>query len=178
MINSKQIYTDANNMVKKFGTRNAFAIAREIGIEVFSVDYFNSLLGMYVYRWRKRAIFYNNSMDDYLAQMVVAHEIGHDTYHRKLANSVGLKEFELFRMTNTIEYGANVFAAHLLLDTEMLLDFAKNDYDVVQIPTLMGSEINFTLIKLQEMIKLGYSFNLPAEPNRNFFKNVKPNSNL
>ena len=128
---------------------------------------------MYTYRWRTRAIFLNNRMDETLTQMVCGHEIGHDIYHRELAKNDGLKEFELFRMYNSTEYEANAFASHILINTEECLELALNGYDVVQMAKMMNSEINLLLIKLQEMAKLGYELRLSMTPQGDFFKNIK-----
>ena len=114
----------------------------------------------------------NNRMDEYLTQMVAGHEMGHDIYHRDLAKGRGLQEFELFRMHNTTEYVATAFAAHVLIDTEECLEYARNGYDVVQMAQAMNSEINLMLIKLQELIRLGYPLRLPVEPQSDFFKNI------
>ncbi len=84
-----------------------------------------------------------------------------------------MKEFELFRMKSAIEYEANAFAAHILIDTDECLEYARNGYDVVQIAKMMNSEINLMLIKLQELIRLGYDIRVPFEPRSDFFKNIK-----
>lgn len=172
-MNSEAVYQKANEIVAKCGTRDAFAVADFLGIEVIPVDYFQDLLGMYSCKWRKRAIFVNVRMDEYLTQMVIAHEIGHDIYHRDLAKVNGLEEFSLFRMENAVEYEANAFAAHLLIDSEEFLELAQNGYDVTQIASQLNTEINLALIKLQEMIKLGYDLNMPKVPQSDFFKNIK-----
>lgn len=171
MIDSFGIFNKANNIVKHIGTRNTLQIASELGIKIYYGDYQN-LLGMYTYRWKQRIILLNNNLDDYLRQMVLAHEIGHDTYHRDLAET-GLKEFTLFNMKNDTEYVANAFASHLLLDNDMVLELAMDGYDIVQIAGILNSDINLLLIKMQEMNKMGYNFNVPCHPERNFLKKIK-----
>lgn len=173
MIDSVGIYKKANNLVQMHGTRDAIKLATYSGVEVFPVDYFTNLLGMYVYQWRHRAIFLNNRMDEYLTQMVTGHELGHDIYHRELAKGEGMREFELFRMKSATEYEANAFAAHLLIDTDECLEYARNGYDVVQIARAMNSEINLMLIKLQELQRMGYHIRVPFEPKSDFFKNIR-----
>ena len=173
MIDSAGIYRKANNLVQTHGTRNTLILAKEIGIDVIPTEHFGDLLGMYVYRWKHRAMFLNDKMDVYLTQMVAGHEMGHDIYHRELAKGEGLKEFELFRMQSTTEYEANAFAAHTLIDTDQCLELARNGYDIVQIAKAMNSEINLMLIKLQELNRLGYNLRLPMEPKGDFFKNIK-----
>ena len=173
MIDSVGIYKKANSLVQMHGTRNTIKLAQASGVEVIQVDYFNDLLGMYVYRWKHRAMFLNDRMDEYLMQRVAGHELGHDAYHRELAKGEGMKEFELFRMQSSTEYEANAFAAHLLIDTDECLDYVRNGYDVVQIAKAMNSEINLMLIKLQELNRLGYHLRIPFEPRSDFFKNIK-----
>lgn len=171
MIDSFGIYKKADSFVRSVGTRNALQIASELGIKVYYQD-FKDLLGMYTCRWKHRIIVLNNNLDDSLRQMVLAHEIGHDTYHRDLAVG-GLKEFTLFNMKNDTEYIANAFAAHLLLDNDTVLELARDGYDIVQIAGILNSDINLLLIKMQEMNKMGYNFNVPCRPESDFFKKIK-----
>ena len=173
MIDSKSIYSRANNLVQTYGTRNTLTLAQNIGIDVVPVDCFKELLGMYTYKWKHRVMFLNDRMDEYLTQMVAGHEMGHDIYHRDLAKGEGLREFELFRMQSSTEYEANAFAAHVLIDTEECLDYARNGYDVVQTASAMNSEINLMLIKLQELNRLGYNLKIPVTPRSDFFKNIR-----
>lgn len=90
-----------------------------------------------------------------------------------MAKGEELQEFELFRMRSGTEYEANAFAAHVLIDTDECLAYARDGYDVVQIAKMMNSEINLMLIKLQELIRLGYDLRLPMEPRSDFFKNIR-----
>jgi Zn-dependent peptidase ImmA (M78 family) len=107
-----------------------------------------------------------------MRQMVLAHEIGHDIFHRNLASN-GLKEFELFDMKNTTEYEANIFGSHLLIDNDEVLALARDGYDIVQISSMLNSHINLLLIKMQEMNKMGYDFNVPYRPEGDFLKKIK-----
>ena len=130
MIDSAGIYKKANSLVQFHGTRDPILISKASGIDVIPVDYFNDLLGMYVYRWKHRVIFLNDRMDLYLTKMVCGHELGHDIYHRPLAKEGGMREFELFRMKNSTEYEANAFAAHLLIDTNECLEYARDNPNI------------------------------------------------
>ena len=173
LIDSKKIFNKANSLIKTYCTRNPIEIAEATGIQIFFVDYFRDLLGMYANQWRTRAIFLNNRMDEYLTLMVAAHELGHDIFHREDAKKEGLQEFELFRMYTPIEYEANAFASHLLIDTDECLSLAKEGYDVASIAKITNSEINLILIKLQEMQRLGYDIHPNMTPNSKFFKKIK-----
>lgn len=173
-MDSTAIYQKATSLVRLAGTRDAEKIAKEVGIWIYDVPSFTDLLGMYTFRWNHRLIFLNSRMGHYLRQMVIAHELGHDSEHREKAKAStdGLKEFTLFQMKDTTEYEANAFASHILLDNEEVYELARAGYDVVQIAQQMGSDINLMLIKLQEMNKLGYDFNVPYDPDSRFFRKI------
>ncbi len=173
-MDSKTIYTQANRLVRRAGTRDARVIAQMLGITVYRRNDFTTLLGMYMYKWRHRMIFISDRLEDCLEQMVLAHEIGHDQFHREQAGDDALQEFSLFRMKNNrMEYEANIFAAHLLLDSNEVLRYARQGYDVLQTASAMGSDVNLVLIKLQEMMKLGYDLHIPYEPDSRFFGKIR-----
>lgn len=174
MIDSLAIYKQANKIVRQCGTRNAKKIAQDLGIMISYTDEFQNLLGLYTIQWKHRIILLNNRLDEYMEQMVLAHEIGHDRRHRDLAINNGLREFVLFNMKDTVEYEANAFAAHLLLSDEEIYSLARQEMDVVQIAQAMKSNINLVLIKLQEMNKIGSDFKLPFDPDSKFFKKIQP----
>lgn len=157
--------------MKSVGSRDTLKIANELDIKIYYQD-FKDLLGMYTCRWKHRIIVLNNKLDYHWCQMVVGHEIGHDAYHRTLA-STGLKEFTLFNMKNDTEYVANAFAAHLLLDNDEVLGLAMDDYDIVQIAGILNSDINLMIIKMLEMNKMGYNFNVSCRPESDFFRKIK-----
>ncbi|MBQ2664664.1 MAG: ImmA/IrrE family metallo-endopeptidase [Alphaproteobacteria bacterium] len=173
MIDSQGIYSIANNLIQSYGTQNPMEIASSSGIYVASVDYFKHLLGLYICRMDLRSIFLNNRMDPYLTRIVAAHELGHDLLHRDIAVIDGLQDFDLFRINNAIEYEANAFAAHLLIDTDECIEYARNGYDVVTIAKCMETEINLMLIKLQELKRLGYDLPLPMTATGDFLKKIE-----
>lgn len=170
MINSFEIYKKATQLVQKSGTNNAVQLADELGIKLYYENYEN-MLGMYTYRWKHRFIFLNNCLDGSMLQMVLVHELGHDIFHRNLASN-GLKEFALFDIRSITEYEANAFAAHVLLKNEDVLSLVRAGYDVAQIASSLNSHINLLLIKMQEMNKMGFDFNVPYRPEGNFLSNI------
>lgn len=172
-MDSYAVYKKAQHIVDQLQTRDALRIAEKLGIWVYFEDSLTDLLGMYTARWNHRLMILNPHMDSYLTQMVVAHEIGHDALHREYAKAEGMKEFVLFNMKDNTEYEANAFGAHLLLDSEEVYSLARQGCDVVQIAQTMNSHINLILIKMQEMIKLGYNFTLPYAPDSRFFRSIK-----
>ena len=173
MIDSFYIYSKATEMVKQTGTRNPMKIASEIGVMLRYSEELDKLLGLYTYRWKHRIILLNDKMEEIMARMVCAHELGHDALHRDIAKGDGLKEFVLFNMKDTTEYEANAFAAHLLIDDDDIYSMSKEKYDVVQMAKMLNVNINLVLIKLQELNKLGDDFRVPCEADSFFFRKPK-----
>lgn len=173
MIDSFYIYSKATEMVKQTGTRNPMKIASEIGVMLRYSEELDKLLGLYTYRWKHRIILLNDKMEEIMARMVCAHELGHDALHRDIAKGDGLKEFVLFNMKDTTEYEANAFATHLIIDDDDIYSMSKDKYDVVQIAKMLNVNINLVLIKLQELNKLGYDFRVLCEADSFFFRKPK-----
>ncbi len=173
MVRSQLIYQKAMEIRRRYASDSMDDIASALGIQVVERSDFTDLLGMYIYKWRHRFIFLNAHLDDNLRQLVLAHEIGHDMFHRPLAVH-GLQEFTLFDMRGVTEYEANAFGAHLLLDDEEILQMAHDGLDIAEMARLQNTNINLMLIKMQEMSRLGYEFhNLPFCPRGDFLKKVK-----
>ena len=173
MIDSFYIYSKATEMVKQTGTRNPMKIASEIGVMLRYSEELDKLLGLYTYRWKHRIILLNDKMEEIMARMVCAHELGHDALHRDIAKGDGLKEFVLFNMKDTTEYEANAFVAHLIIDDDDIYSMSKDKYDVVQMAKMLNVNINLVLIKLQELNKLGCNFRVPCEADSFFFRKPK-----
>ena len=99
------------SLVRRFGTRDSFQIAKALGINIVLCEDFGSLKGMYRVIRRNRFIFLNKELSDKMLRIVCAHELGHDQLHRRLAQANCLHEFMLYDMTTRPEYEANIVAA-------------------------------------------------------------------
>ncbi len=173
MRRSEEIFGRAEAIVKRAGTRNPLAIAEDLGIDVYWNGELTELLGLYTVVQRKRAIVMNNRLPEYMQTMVLAHEIGHDVLHREEAQKALMQEFQLFDMKSKLEYEANVFAAHLLLGTDEVLELAHAGEEVSSIAGRMGVNINLVLIKISELIALGYDLRMPMESKRDFLRDMR-----
>ncbi|WP_295631990.1 ImmA/IrrE family metallo-endopeptidase [uncultured Mitsuokella sp.] len=170
-MDSLKLY-QAVQQVKPAAGHDMLTLAKDLGICVEFADDYKHLLGMYFNKWHHRFIFLNSRLDEDWLPMVLAHEIGHDQLHRELAKT-GLQEFELFRMNNRTEYEANAFAAHLLLDSDEVYHYVRAGEDVASISQRMHTNINLMLIKMREMVSLGYDLRLTDTADSHFFKNVR-----
>lgn len=140
-------------------------------------DDFARQKGAFVVIGNNGFIFINANMSEYMQRLVCAHELGHALLHRKLGTTPGgVMEFEIFDIKNTTEYEANVFAANLLIDEEEMLEMLREGYDIVQVARSMNLNVNILMVKMTEMNKQGYSFNIPHIPNRKFLGRIEDNA--
>ena len=129
---------------------------------------------MYTVIERNRFIFLNSNMEEYMMRMVLAHELGHDTFHRHLTRNAPFKEYQIFDITSQAEYEANIFAAHLLLDENKIVELANKGYTDVEIASTLNVNINLLVFKMNEMNRYGANYNLRHAPKGNFFIEIKP----
>lgn len=146
-----------NSLVRRFGTRDPFQIADELGIEVLFCSDFGPLKGMYKVIKRNRFIFINEALSERMQTIVCAHELGHDQLHRNMAKANAIQEFMLYDMATKPEYEANIVAAEILLDTDELLDYVYHyGYTSEQIARAMGTDINLVALKVAHLAETGY----------------------
>ena len=154
---SKMLSKVGASLVRRFGTRDPFRIAGELGISVLLCEDFGSLKGMYRVIKRNRFIFLNKDLGDRMLRIVCAHELGHDRLHRKLAQANSLHEFMLYDMTTRPEYEANIVAAEILLDTDEILEYIYGyGYTSEQIARAMETDINLVALKIAHLAETGY----------------------
>ena len=173
----KRVFTLPKRLIRKYGTRDPFVIAEELGINIIMCSEFKRQKGAFRVIAKNPFIFINANLSEEMQRIVCAHELGHALLHRKLAEtSGGMLEFELFDINDQGEYDANAFASTLLLDEEELMDMVREGSDVVYIARTMGTNVNLILLKLNEMRKQGYEMNIPAIPSRKFLGEIADNA--
>ena len=171
-MDSYGIYRQAKALIRRHQTADPRRLAEASGIFVRDVPELTRLLGMYTCWMKRRIIFMNPNISDVLYRMVLGHEIGHDRLHRALAGGAGLREFELFDMNDMVEYEANAFNAHLLIDEDEMEGLFRDGYDLAGAAKMLNVNINLLLIKIQEMNRLGMDLKLPYEPDARFFRHT------
>lgn len=165
-------YNRANEIKEKYGEISPLDLAEDLGIHIYQRDDFKKLLGMYALVLDRRCIFVKSDLDEYTKNLVVAHEIGHDQFHRDLARENELRSFILFNMRDRAEYEANVFASHLLISDRDIIDMIEEEFDLVQISQKLGVDINLCLIKVNELIRRGYKFIPQLKPDASFMRKL------
>ena len=74
--------------------------------------------------------------------MVFAHELGHDIYHYDLAKNEEMIEYELFNITNSAELEANLFASHLLISDDELIEYIQEGKCYEELASIFNVNIN------------------------------------
>ena len=75
-------------------------------------------------------------------------------------------------MQTRMEYEANAFASHILIDNDKLVDRLKDGYDVIQASSAFDVNINLMLVKLHELHRLGYSITPMDIPRSDFMGRI------
>lgn len=170
----ENIYKDVQNLIKKHETRDPKQILKERKVKLIAFNANTKLLGMYKIIKRNSFVFYNPYVDQRIQNMVFAHELGHDIYHKEVAKDLELLEYELFDINSEMEIEANIFAAHLLLDEKEILEDLKKGYNYQQMASLYNVNVNLMIFKLNEMQRLGLPIKSMGYADAKFFKNISP----
>ena len=154
---NSEIVQKANRIVAQCGTRDPKRIAKELGIEVMYLP-FSKQRGAYKVIMRNRFMFIKDNLHPVMENIVLLHELGHDTLHREEATRTGgFEEFNIFEMQdNRMEYEANFFASQVALPDADFLELAERGYDTQQIARTLNSDINLVALKADTLISQGY----------------------
>lgn len=154
---TSEIAARANGLVRRYGTRDPYRLAEELGITVMPRD-FVSQRGAYKVILRNRFIFIKSDLPPVMEKIVLLHEIGHDSLHRAEAVRMGgFEEFNIFDMRDDrMEYEANIFASQISLPDDDILEHIENGLDIQQIAKAMSSDINLVALKVDTLVSQGY----------------------
>lgn len=167
------IYKDVKKLIAQHGTRDPRTILLERNVKLIPFKESTKLLGMYKIFMRNKFVFYNPYIDDRILNMVLAHELGHDIYHQELAKNAEIIEYELFNITSQTELEANIFAAHLLIDDNELMEYIREGKCYEELASIFNVNINLMVFKLNEMYRMGYPINrLDVSCDSQFFTDI------
>ena len=116
-------------------------------------------------------MFIKEDLHPVMENIVLLHELGHDSLHRDEATKAGgFKEFNIFDIRDSrMEYEANIFATQIALPDDDFLELAEQGYDVQQIASAMHSDVNLVALKADTLISQGYRLR-PQEHRNDFLK--------
>lgn len=115
----------ANNVLKQFGTNDPFEIASILNIEIIIRSFSNNLKGIFVQdnKTAKHIIILNSKLNYIMKKFVLSHELGHAFLHPDTSRYF-IESHTLFSPCK-LEMQANKFAAALLIDDNVLLEFIE-----------------------------------------------------
>lgn len=102
-----------------YNTSDPFEIADRLGI-LYQIGNCTHE-GCYMFLKNHRYIFLSNRLNNFDLKLVMAHELGHALLDRK-ANCYFIRNKTLL-LNSKLERRANLFAAYLLIDDEMLVEY-------------------------------------------------------
>ena len=130
-----------------FGTNNPIDIAEALRIRVLFLP-LGKLSGFYKYMEKNRWIIINSDIENrVLVNVIVAHELGHAILHPK-ENSCFMANHTLL-LPSKIEAQANMFAAYLMVQDSLLIEY--EDYPISQIAVCTGLPEELIKIKFKNI---------------------------
>jgi Zn-dependent peptidase ImmA (M78 family) len=116
-----------DRLTKKYQTRDPYELCTALGVRIRIMDLGTNIKAYYFYHSQIRNIVLNSRVTPPVRNILVAHELGHDRLHKKIAMQKGFQELELFNQTLPCEYEANIFAAELMVPDRQLLDLINDE---------------------------------------------------
>lgn len=139
----------AESLVRKYGTRDPFRIAGELGYVVIRVP-LQGIRGFCQRMKRRHVIYIDSELPDHDARFVCAHEIGHVLMHRGY-NRIFMDTNTYFPI-NRQEIEASRFAVDLLYDDADLQFFLE--YPVQLAADHMGVSVELAEYRMHSVLPL------------------------
>lgn len=136
------------SLVRKFGSRNPFQIAKELGIIIIRTP-LSGIRGFYQYIKRCKIIYLDSGLDDNTARFVCAHELGHAIMHRN-HNRIFLDTCTSLK-SSRYEREADRFAVDLLFDDDDLREYLEHPIQAAA--DMMGVSADLAAYRLQSITK-------------------------
>ena len=166
-----KIADKADRLVRKYKTRDPFLLADYLHITLIYRK-FEKLKGCFLVNQRNAYIILNDSMEDHKKAWVLGHEIGHRILHYADAVNLskGIMTFSLYDKTTKPEREANLFAAELLVDDDVMTEYIyNNEFTAEQCDKAMCLHPSIISLKTEIMDKRGINV-IRQEYDRNFLK--------
>lgn len=105
------------NLIKKYGTRDPFKIAKYENINIL-FEPLGNIKGYYRKIFGRKFIVVNSELDEFSQLIIVSHELGHALLHTTKGIKF-MREHTLLYNSNLIEQQADKFAAELIIYENM-----------------------------------------------------------
>ncbi len=174
LVTSRDVFRIPRKLVRKYHTRDPFVLAERLGVIVKFCADFVKQRGASAIILGDRVIFINSNLSEQMQRMVCAHELGHLLLHKATyGKEAWVLNHELFDITNDLEYEANVFAANLLIEDEVMFDYFEDGHSIVATASGLDVNVNLLVLKVVEMNKQqGFNFQVSDVPDRAFMGSI------
>lgn len=160
------IINKVHKVIKHTGTRDPEEICDSLGYAVRYLNLERRIKAYYLYISRIHNIIIDSNINEAYIKILIAHELGHLFLHRDVAVPNCFSETDIFSKTNLNikEYEANLFAAELLLDDDVVWEeLQTNELTYYQIAQKLGVPVSLMEFKLVMLNSKGYIMtNLPT----------------
>ncbi|MDD3185261.1 MAG: ImmA/IrrE family metallo-endopeptidase [Anaerostipes sp.] len=144
------IKKNANELAKKYDTRNPFDIINSLNVIILHVPLVG-IRGFYQYFQRNNIIYLNEELSEHEARFVLAHELGHMFLHKD-TNTIFMDTSTHFN-TDRYEIEANAFAMDLLISDDALMEY--HEFSLEQISRALGYDKELLKLRLQQNSHIG-----------------------
>ncbi len=135
----------ADNLAKKYGTRNPFEIIHSINVILVFYP-LEGVKGFYQYFQRNNIIYIDERLDDNEKIFVCAHELGHMLLHKK-SNAIFM-DSRTHLNTSKYENEADRFAIDLLISDSIIENHL--DFSIDQLSRLFGYSKKMIELRLKD----------------------------
>lgn len=160
---------------KKYAESDPFKICHAMKIKVLYEPmgtYEGACKGFYLSHSRIQTIVLNSDLPTLIQKIILIHELGHATLHKKLCDIRAFHEFTLFDETSKMEYEANIFVAEFLMDDKDVLELLNEDMSFFNAAKKLCVPAELLDFKFRVLKRKGYKvIDPPTNARSNFLKN-------
>lgn len=170
---NQRIFSRAERMVRKFGTRDPFELMDGMKVNVlFSQNYSEKgLKGYCTVLNRIKYCVINAKLNPDEQKIVGSHECGHLLLHSEDLRIGTLSDFDIYNAKGRLEREANLFAADFAISDEEVADrIMSAGSDFFSVAGDLHVPAPFFAFKLYSMVERGFALRLPMEPDSGFMK--------
>ncbi len=167
IIQIEEIREKAKNL-RTYASGGPEDICRALDISLHYMDLHKKIKAYYFCQSRIHNIVVDSNTVDVFRQVLIAHELGHYSLHRKTAMMKGFEELEVLekRDSRPMETEANLFAAELLISDEGVLSLLREHtfFETAAILNVPAALLDFKFAVLQKCCRIGAASPFTASP--------------
>lgn len=161
--------------MKKYDEKDPWKLAKLLGVIVAEEPLGlepNSCKGFYLYHSRKKHITINSQLTYGARRIILAHELGHAILHSKVKSMSAFHDFVLYDTSSHYEYEANLFAAELLLEDQVVCEKLSDDTFFFSVANELEVPAELLDFKFRILKRKGWHLESPIMANSDFLKHL------